>query len=119
MSGGMRRIKKIETESCLTPKQAILLWFQEAHAFSTIEEYVSYLKTQPDGAAPIDKLTSQVYESVKQTLGRQPREEINKAVNQAYKDVLFLFYLHQQVNGKLLAEIQYYWSRVTMLSKEL
>ena len=116
MSGGMQRIKKIETESCLTPKQAILLWFQEAHAFNTIEEYVRYLKTQPDGAAPIDKLTSQVYESVKQTLGRQPREEINKAVNQGYKDVLFLFYLHQQVNGKLLSESRYYWRLVNSSS---
>ena len=29
MSGGMRRIKKLETESSLTPKQIILLWFQE------------------------------------------------------------------------------------------
>ena len=62
MSVGMRRIKKLETESSLTPKQIILLWFQEAHAFNSIEEYVSYLKTQPDSAAPIDRLTSQVYE---------------------------------------------------------
>ena len=104
MTVGMRRIKKLETESSLTPKQIILLWFQEAHAFNNIVEYVRYLKTQPDSAAPIYKLTAKVEESVKQTLGRRPREEIGKAVNQGYKDVLFLFYLHQQVNGKLLSE---------------
>ena len=56
---------------------------------------------------------------MEQTLKRQPREEISKAVNQAHKDVLFLFYLHQQVNGKLLSENRYYWTRWLMLSKEL
>ena len=117
MTTAKRRIDKLETG--LTPKQIILLWFQEAHAFNSIEEYVRHLKTQPDSAAPIHKLTSQVEESVKQTLGSRPREEINKAVNQAYKDVLFLFYLHQQVNGKLLSENRYYWTKYLMLSKEL
>ena len=50
MSGGKRRVEKLETG--LTPKQAILLWLQEAHAFNTIAEYVRHLKTQPDSAAP-------------------------------------------------------------------
>ncbi len=117
MTSGKRRIEKLE--SGLTLKQAILLWFQEAHAFETIEEYVSHLKTQPDTAWPIDKLTTQVEEAVKQTLKGQPREEINRAVRQSHKDVLFLFYLHQQVNGKLLSEHRYYWTRVMLLIKEV
>ena len=73
MSGGMRRIKKLEMESCLTPKQTILLWLQEAHAFNTIGEYVRHLKTQPESAAPINKLTDQVAESVKQRGGHGKR----------------------------------------------
>ncbi len=117
MSGAMRRIEKLETG--LTPKQAILLWFQEAHAFDDIQEYARHLRTLPDSAAPIPKLTAQVEEAVKQTLKGKPREEINKAVRQAYKDVLFLFFLHQQVNGKLLSENRYYWTRFQLLSKEL
>ena len=84
MTSGIRRIEKLE--SGLTPKQAILLWVQEAHAFNTIEEYVHHLKTQLDSAAPINKLTTQVAESVNQTLKGQPREEINRAVYQAHKD---------------------------------
>ena len=117
MSGAMRRIEKLET--ALTPKQAILLWFQEAHSFNNIQEYVSHLKTQPDSAAPVSKLTTQVEEAVKQTLKGKPRDEINKAVQQVRKDVLFLFFLHQQVNGKLLSENRYYWTRFQLLSKEL
>ena len=56
---------------------------------------------------------------MKQTLEGQPREEINRAVRQAYRDVLFLFFLHQQVNGKFLSENRYYWTRWLLLSKEL
>ena len=45
-----------------------------------------------------------MHESVKQTLKRKPRQEIDIAVNQAYKDVLFLCYLRKQVNEKLISE---------------
>ena len=58
MSSATKRVEKLEAG--LTPKQAILLWFQEAHAFNSIEEYVHHLKGQPDNAAPIDRLTTQV-----------------------------------------------------------
>ena len=34
MSKNIQRVAKLETG--LTPKQAILLWFQEAHGFNTI-----------------------------------------------------------------------------------
>jgi len=117
VSGGKRRIEKLETG--LTPKQAILLWLQEAHSFKGIEEYVRHLKNQPDNASPIDRLSTQVEEAVKLTLKGHPREDINRAVRQAHKDVLFLFYLHKQVNGKLLSEHRYYWTRWLLLIKEL
>ena len=109
-----RRIGKLE--SGLTPKQAILLWLQEAHAFRGIEEYVRHLKTQPDNAAPLYKLTAQVEEGVKQRLKGKPREAIALAVRQAYKDVLFLFFLHQQVNRKLVSEERHYWSQAMLLA---
>ena len=139
MTSGMRRVEKLEAG--LTPKQAFLLWLQEAHAFNRIEEYVRHLRTQPDSAAPIPKLTTQVEEAAKQNLKVQPRKQINtgkylihkhnqilkglpqqeidRAVHQARKDVLFLFFLHQQVNSKLMSENRYYWTRWLLLSKEL
>ena len=109
MTTGKRRIEKLETG--LTPKQAFILWLQEAHSFNGIKEYVQSLKGQPEDAAPIPRLTDQVEAAVKQRLKGQPREEIDKAVRQAHKDVLFLFFLHQQVNGKLFTEERYYWTR--------
>ena len=79
MSGGVKRLEKLETG--LTPKQAILLWFQEAHGFNTIFEYIHHLKSQPDSAAPIPRLTDQVAGPIKQTLKGQPREDINRAIS--------------------------------------
>ena len=117
MSKNIQRVAKLETD--LTPKQAILLWFQEAHGFNTIFEYVHHLKSQPDSAAPIPRLTDQVAEAVKQTLKGHRREEIDKAVRQAYKDVLFLFFLHQQVNRKLISEERYFWTQGRFLIAEL
>ena len=93
MSKNIQRVAKLETG--LTPKQAILLWFQEAHGFNTIFEYIHHLKSQPDSAAPIPRLTDQVAEAVKQTLKGHPRE----AVRQAYKDVLFLFHRQSSAPG--------------------
>ena len=117
MSKNIQRVAKLETG--LTPKQAILLWFQEAHGFNTIFEYIHHLKSQPDSAAPIPRLTDQVAEAVKQTLKGHRREEIDKAVRQAYKDVLFLFFLHQQVNRKLISEERYFWTQGRFLIAEL
>ena len=117
MSKNIQRVAKLETG--LTPKQAILLWFQEAHGFNTIFEYIHHLKSQPDSAAPIPRLTDQVAEAVKQTLKGHRREEIDKAVRQAYKDVLFLFFLHQQVNRKLISEERYFWTQGRFLMAEL
>ena len=117
MSKNIQRVAKLETG--LTPKQAILLWFQEANGFNTIFEYIHHLKSQPDSAAPIPRLTDQVAEAVKQTLKGHPREEIDKAVRQAYKDVLFLFFLHQQVNRKLISEERYFWTQGRFLIAEL
>ena len=48
-----------------------------------------------------------------------PRRAITRAVTQAYKDVIFLFFLHLEVNRRLLLENRYYWSRWQLLVQEL
>lgn len=112
-----RRVENLEAG--LTPKQAIISWLQEAHAFKNIEEYVRHLKKQPDTEAPLHKLTDQVAGGVRQTLKGKPRKVINRAVRQAYRDVLFLFYLHQQVNSKVVTEGRHYWSQAMLLTNML
>ena len=60
-----------------------------------------------------------MHESVKQTLKRKPRQEIDIAVNQAYKDMLFLCYLRKQVNEKLISENRHYCTMSLLLYREL
>jgi len=117
VSSATKRVEKLEAG--LTPKQAMLLWLQEVNSFGSVEDYVRHLKTQPESAWPIPRLTDQVADAVKQTLKGQPREDINRAVYRAYKDVLFLFYLHMQVNGNLLSENRYYWTQGMLLTTGL
>ncbi len=117
MTTGKRRIEKLETG--LTPKQVFMLWLQDAHIFNDIGEYVQSIKSQLESAAPIPRLTDQVEAAAKQRLKGQPREEIDKAVRQAYKDVLFLFFLHQQVNSKLISEERHYRSQAMLLTNML
>ena len=117
MSSGKRRVEKLE--SGLTPKEAFLLWMQEAHSFETLSKYAAHMKTQPDGQFPIPKLADQVAEAVEKALNGKPKEEVSRAVRQAQKDVCFLFHLHQQVNAKFLSEERYYLAQASRLATEL
>ena len=113
MSNAKRRAKKLDSN--LTPKQAVLLWMQEVHAFTGFKEYFFHLKKQPHTYSPVSRLINQVAEGVKQTLKGRPQEEIDQAVRQAYRDVLFLYYLQQQVNGKVVSEERNNWSQALLL----
>jgi hypothetical protein len=106
-------------ESNLSPTQAVLLWMNEAHEFGSIEEYARYLKTQPDSVRPIRRLVEQMTTSVEQAKKGKPKPEIHRALRQAGLDVLFLFFLHQQVNGMLLDKERYFACHALMLDKEL
>ena len=108
-----RRVQKLEAG--LTPKQAILLWIQEAHAFHSVEDYVSDLMNQPKSAWPMVRLPDQVEAKVRESLKGQPKEEINRAVRQAWRDVLLLFHLHQQANRVVSFELNHRRSRTLVL----
>ena len=113
MSNTKRRLEQLE--SGLTPKQAFLIYPQEAQKFDSIKDYFLHLKKQPDNAWPINKLITQVAEGVKQTLKGQPQKAIDRAVRQACRDVLFLYCLHQRVNDKLISEERHHWSQALVL----
>ncbi len=117
MTSGKRRLHKLESH--LTPKQAVLLWMAEAHQFQTLEEYASYIKTQPDDAWPLRRLIDQMTASVKQVLMGRSELVINQALRRADLDVLFLFYLHQQSNCRLAEKERYFASHSLMLAQEL
>ena len=96
MKGEKRRIEKVQSN--LSPKPAFQLWMQEAHGFDTVEGYLNHLMTVPNKDWPLACLTSQATEAATQAMKGNPQIDINRAVQQARRDVVFLFMLHQQVN---------------------
>jgi hypothetical protein len=117
MSSSKRRLDKIEVS--LTPKQVILLWLEEAHRHDTMKQYVHSLKQGPESAWPLAILPEKVATAVEQAMKGQPKQEVNRMARQAVRDVLFLFHLHQQVNGKLMERQEAFLYRLRWLRAEL
>jgi hypothetical protein len=117
MTSSKRRLDKLEV--FLTPKQAILLWMEEAHQHDTMEQYVRSLKPGPEAAWPLAILPEKVSTAVEQAMKGRTNQEVARRVRQAIRDVLFLFHLHQRVNQKLMEEDRHYWTRALLLSTEL
>ena len=117
MSSGNRRLDKLESN--LTPKQAAVLWMAEAHQFQTLEEYAAHMKTQLDDAWPLRRLGDQMRSSVEQALKGKPQGVIDRVQRQVDLDALFLFYLHQQANTRLVEKGRYFSSHSLMLAQQL
>jgi hypothetical protein len=117
MNSSKRRLDQLEVS--LTPKQAILRWMEEAHQYDTMEQYVQALKDGPDSAWPMAMLLQQTAGAVEQAMKGRPRQEIARGVRQAVRDVLFLFHLHQQVNGKLMGKQEAFLYRLRWRRAEL
>lgn len=111
-----RRLEKVEAS--LTAKQAVVKWLEEIREFRNPTEYVQFLRTQPESAAPMTRLTGQVGDSVRETMKGRPKELIVATVRRAVKDVVFLLKLHLQVNFKLLSE-QRAWSLILAFLTEM
>jgi hypothetical protein len=117
MTSSKRRLDKLEIS--LTPKQAILLWMEEAHKYDTMEQYARSLKPGPESAWPLATLPEKVATGVEQAMKGRPRREVARTARQAIRDVLFLFHLHQRINQKFMEEQRQFWARALLLWREL
>ena len=117
VSGKKDRVEKLD--GALSPKQAMLMWLQDAHKFDTVNEYVDHLKDQPDSAWPMYQLPDQVASAVKQELKGTSWEQIDDAVRNVVREVLFLFLLQQVVNRKVGEESRYFLASVRILLNDL
>lgn len=94
-----RRLDNIDRS--LTPTQAILAWITEAHRFSSLSEYGSWLAEQPNDPQPLHRLLHQAAAAIfdNDKVAPEEREKIKKAA----RDVVFLYFLHHRVNTDLAA----------------
>lgn len=111
-----KRMEKIETN--LTPQQFALVWLKDANRYPNLEEYLKYLKNQPEEMRPVRRITDQVAEATQEAMKGFPKETIQRAIRKAQKDVLFLIKLHHQLNYHFLTEERvWYGLMATMMEK--
>lgn len=117
----MRSSKKRldQVEASLTPRQAVLLWMEEAHQFPNMPEYARSLKDEPESAWPMAKLPNQVANATRAAMKGMPKEEVSTAVRDAVRDVVFLYHLHQRVNMTVYESLEPFMLRANLLSTEL
>lgn len=100
MSRSRRRLDKIETS--LTPTQAAAPWMDEAHRFPSMAAYVDSLQDGPDAAWPLHVLADQIQTATLEAMKGRPKKAKNWAVRRALRDVAYLFFVHQEANGRIL-----------------
>lgn len=94
------RLGKIST--ALTPRQALLLWLEEAHQFPTMLGYNRTLVDKADPAFPLYRLPLQVERATRTAMKGEPHDQVERAIRQGIRDVCFLYQLHQRANMRLL-----------------
>jgi hypothetical protein len=112
-----KRLEQIAVS--LTPAQAFRLWLADMQRFDSLAECAHWLKDQPNAAYPLHRLTDQVEASVRTAMKGQDRDRITRAERSAAKEVAFLYYLHSQLNGRLLSEKRTLWLHLALTAAGL
>jgi hypothetical protein len=91
-----RRLANLEIS--LTPTGLVLRWLEGAHAFGSLEAYLSWLIDQPSGAAPLNRLARQAADGARAAMRGKVSEQVDKAVRQAVRETVFRFELVMRIN---------------------
>lgn len=98
----MSQVKRLDKiEGALTPRQAVVLWLQEAHQYPNLTQYVQYLRGK-DKEAPLWQVTEQVEQATKEAMKGRPQAIVDATVRRAVRDAAFLVHLHHQCNFKVM-----------------
>jgi len=80
-------------EDSLGPKEAVLHWLGEAHAFGSLPDYVDSLIDQPETMQPFVALPKRVEQAVWDSMRRQRPAFIKEVMREATGDTVFLLRL--------------------------
>src|ERR1039457_1894005 len=92
-----KRLESIEDHN-LTPREPMILWMKDAHQFGSFADWGRWLMTQPDDAYPLIRLPRQVYEAARAKNKGVRDEDLRDEFYRVQRDVIFLFYLHREIN---------------------
>jgi hypothetical protein len=91
-----RRLAAVE--AALTPTELVVRWLDEAHAHGGIDAFVRSALADAAFVPPINQLARMAADGARASLKGKPREEINKAADQAVRETLFRFHLVMRIN---------------------
>ncbi len=86
-----RRLAKVE--AALGPKQLVLRWLAEAHAYDDFTEYTRAMYAQGPDSMPLDRLMHETIGWVEATKRGQTRDDRADERQRALRQVLFRFHL--------------------------
>lgn len=92
-----RRMERLE--GGLSPKEATLLWLEDAHAHGSLVDYCAWLLERPLAEAPLNRIRAQALTAVRQAMRGVPGEQVEAAEDQANLDVAFLFEVVMRTNA--------------------
>lgn len=92
-----RRLDRLE--GGLPPKEATLLWLEEAHRFGSLVAYCGWLVDRPLAEAPLVRIPEQAKAAVRRAMAGEPKEHIWEAEHQVERDVAFLFEVVVRLNA--------------------
>jgi hypothetical protein len=90
-----RRISAIE--GALTPTELIVAWLTEAHAHGGVDAMVRASLAEEDYDPPINRLGHAASDGARARMKGKPRDEINRASDQAVREMLFRFHLVMRI----------------------
>jgi hypothetical protein len=112
--------KRLEDlEDNLTPQEAIILWMREVHAFASYSGYCDWLLDQPEETFPLIRLPRQVVAAVRNRHKGMPDQAIRDELFQVQKEVVFLYFIHKEMNLRLYLDDEVLRVRAALLAQML
>lgn len=113
-----KRARDVEDRG-LSPREAVILWMREAHAFDSRLDYARWLMDEPDDSYPLIRMPRQVVAAVRAEHKGIPDAQLRPRLYRVQKDLLFLYHLQSEMNEHVLESEEPFRLRLRLLGEKL
>ena len=103
----------------LSPTEIVLRWLQETLKFGSMNELGEALAAKPDSAWPLFRLTDEAERAATASMPDMPQDKIDARVWEYVRDVVLLWHLHLEVNGRISDQLRSAAGPIAFLLSEL
>ena len=118
-----KRLDKLSDR--LPSTEIVLRWLKENLKFGSMNELGEALAAKPDSAWPLFRLPKEAEQAAQASMPDMPQDKINARVREYVRDVVFLWRLHLEVNGRIDDQLRpaaglivYFLSKLRSRSRE-